>query len=116
MNTRRRMSFTENPNNTLCELPRRGKTPLFANMQSSGLAAGANCDAPTADAWIRKIALEIGLKDQELYSAIAYAGAQDWLAYGEKEGWTSLTSAGETWASRFSATKPKLRRRQRRTK
>ena len=74
------------------------------------VAAGANANAPMTDVWIRKIALEIGLKDQELYPAIAYAGTQDWLANGEKEGWTSLTSAGEAWASRFSATKPKLRR------
>jgi hypothetical protein len=80
------------------------------------VAAGANCDAPMADAWITKIALEIGLQNGALYSALAYAGTQDWLANNQKEGWTSLTSAGEAWASRVSTTKPELRRRQRHTK
>jgi hypothetical protein len=80
------------------------------------VAAGANCDAPMADAWITKIALEIGLQNGKLYSALAYAGTQDWLANNQKEGWISLTSAGEAWASRLSTTKPELRRRQRHTK
>jgi hypothetical protein len=69
-----------------------------------------------ADAWITKIALEIGLQNGALYSALAYAGTQDWLANNQKEGWTSLTSAGEAWASRLSTTKTELHRRQRRTK
>jgi hypothetical protein len=80
------------------------------------VAAGANANAPMTDAWIRKVALEIGLRNGALYSALAYAGTQDWLANNQKEGWTSLTSAGEAWASRLSNTKPELRRRQRRTK
>jgi hypothetical protein len=48
------------------------------------VAAGANCDAPMADAWITKIALEIGLQNGKLYSALAYAGTQDWLADNQK--------------------------------
>jgi hypothetical protein len=48
-----------------------------------------------ADAWIKKVALEIGLRDGKLCSALAYAGMEDWLADNHKEGWTSLTSAGE---------------------
>jgi hypothetical protein len=75
------------------------------------VAAGANCDAPMADAWMTKIALEIGLQDGELYSALAYAGTQGWLVDNQREGWTSLTSAGEAWASPLSTTKSKLRRR-----
>jgi hypothetical protein len=80
------------------------------------VAAGANCDTPMADAWIRKIALEIGLEDQELYSALTYAGAQNWIANNQKEGWTSLTRTGEAWASHVSTTKRELRRRRRHTK
>ena len=41
------------------------------------VAAGANSDVPMANAWITKIALEIGLKGGEFHSAIAYAGRQD---------------------------------------
>jgi hypothetical protein len=62
------------------------------------VAAGANSKAPMADPWIAKIALEIGLHDGELHSALAYAGTQDWLADSQKEGWTSLTRAGEAVA------------------
>ena len=62
------------------------------------VAAGANSDVPMANAWITKIALEIGLKGGEFHSAIAYAGRQDWLDNNQKEGWTSLTSVGETFA------------------
>jgi hypothetical protein len=80
------------------------------------VAAGANAKAPMTDAWIRKVALEIGLRNGALYSALAYAGTQDWLANNQKEGWTSLTRAGEAWASHVSTTKPELRRQQRQTK
>jgi hypothetical protein len=80
------------------------------------VAAGANANAPMTDAWITKVAREIGLKNGELYSALAYAGTQDWLANNQKEGWTSLTRAGEAWASHVSTTKTEMRRRQRRTK
>ena len=62
------------------------------------VAAGANCEALMADPWIKKVALEIGLHDGELHSALAYAGTQDWLADSQKEGWTSLTRAGEAVA------------------
>lgn len=62
------------------------------------VAAGANSDAPIANARIMKVALEIGLKGEEFHSALVYAGRQDWLDYDQKEGWTSLTGAGETFA------------------
>jgi U3 small nucleolar ribonucleoprotein component len=65
-----------------------------------------------ADAWIKKVALEIGLRDGALYSALAYAGTQDWLADNHKEGSTSLKS-GEAWASPLLTGKTKLRRRRR---
>jgi len=80
------------------------------------VAAGANANAPMADAWIRKVALEIGLQNGALYSALAYAGTQDWLANNQKEGRTFLTRAGEAWASHVSTAKPELRRQRRRTK
>ena len=64
-----------------------------------------------ADAWIKKVALEIGLRDGGLYSALAYAGTEGWLVDNQREGWTSLTSAGEAWASPLSTTKTKLRGR-----
>jgi hypothetical protein len=62
------------------------------------VAAGANSDASMANAWITKVALEIGLKGGEFHSAIAYAGMQDWLDNNHKEEWTLLTWAGETFA------------------
>jgi hypothetical protein len=80
------------------------------------VAAGAKANAPMADAWIKKVALEIGLQNGELYSALAYAGTQDWLANNQKEGWTFFARAGEAWASHVSTTKTELRRRQRQTK
>jgi hypothetical protein len=55
------------------------------------VAAGANSDTPMANAWISKVALEIGLKGEEFHSALVYAGGQDWLDNDQKEGWTSLT-------------------------
>jgi hypothetical protein len=51
-----------------------------------------------ADPWIKKVALEIGLQNGELYSALAYAGTQEWLTNRQKEGWTSFTRAGEAVA------------------
>jgi hypothetical protein len=62
------------------------------------VAAGATSDAPMANAWISKVALKIGLKGGEFHSALVYAGGQDWLDRDEKEGWTSLTRAGEALA------------------
>jgi hypothetical protein len=41
------------------------------------LAAGANANAPMTDAWITKVALEIGLQNGKLYSALAYAGSMN---------------------------------------
>src|SRR5215472_2216871 len=62
------------------------------------VAAGANSDAPMANAWISRVALEIGLKGEEFRSALVYAGGQDWLDRDQKEGWTSLTREGEALA------------------
>jgi hypothetical protein len=62
------------------------------------VAAGANSDAPMANAWISRVALEIGLKGEEFRSALVYAGGQDWLDRDQKEGWTSLTREGEAFA------------------
>ena len=62
------------------------------------VAAGANYKTPMADPWIKKVAFEIGLQEGALYSALAYAGTQDWLADSQKEGRTSLTRAGEAVA------------------
>jgi hypothetical protein len=45
-----------------------------------------------------KVALEIGLKGEEFHCALIYAGGQDWLDNDQKEGWTSLTRAGEALA------------------
>jgi hypothetical protein len=49
------------------------------------VAAGAKSDAPMANAWISKIALEIGLKGEEFHSALVYAGGQDWLDRDQKD-------------------------------
>jgi hypothetical protein len=62
------------------------------------VAAGANSGALMSETWIRKVALEIGLKGGEFYSAFAYAGKQDWLKNDQKEYWASLTDAGEALA------------------
>ena len=59
------------------------------------VAAGAKSDAPMANGWISKVALEIGLKGEEFHSALVHAGGQDWLDRGQKEGWAFLTRAGE---------------------
>ena len=56
------------------------------------VAAGAKSDAPMANGWIGKVALEIGLKGEEFHSALVYAGGQDW------QGWAFLTRAGEALA------------------
>jgi len=65
------------------------------------VAAGANSGSPMTNNWIRKVALEIGLKGSEFHSAFAYAGTQDLLNNDEKEGWTSLTGAGEALARTY---------------
>jgi hypothetical protein len=55
--------------------------------------AGATADAAVAASWIKAIALEIGLKGEELHAALVYAGAQGWLNNDQKDGWTSFTGA-----------------------
>jgi hypothetical protein len=64
------------------------------------VAAGKDSSAPMANAWVQKKALEIGLQQTELASALTYAGNEGWLADGPREGWTSLTRAGEAIARR----------------
>jgi hypothetical protein len=62
------------------------------------VARGANSKEPMADAWITQIALEIGLKGDELHSALAYARTQNWLKDSDVTGRTSMTRAVETAA------------------
>jgi hypothetical protein len=57
-------------------------------------------DAPRANVWIEKKALEIGLEGGQFVSALAYAGSEGWLADAPRSGWTSLTRAGEAIARR----------------
>ena len=58
------------------------------------VARGCKSDEPMADAFIRGIALEIGLGD-EFDPAFAYAVKQGLLDKSKKQGWTNLTKAGE---------------------
>jgi hypothetical protein len=58
------------------------------------VARGCKSDEPMADAFIRAIALEIGL-GHEFDPAFAYAVKQGWLDKSKKRGWTNLTKAGE---------------------
>jgi hypothetical protein len=62
------------------------------------VARGCKSDEPMADAFIRAIALEIGL-DDEFDAAFAYAVKQGWLDKSKKRGWTNLTKAGEPAAA-----------------
>jgi hypothetical protein len=55
-------------------------------------------DEPMADAFIRAIALEIGLGN-EFDPAFVYAVKQGWLDESKKWGWTNLTKAGEAAAA-----------------
>jgi len=59
------------------------------------VARGANSKEPIASAWITYVALEIGLAGDELHSAVAYAGTQNWFEDSHMPGRTSLTPAGE---------------------
>jgi hypothetical protein len=52
-----------------------------------------------ASDWIDKIAVrEMALHGTALASAIAYAKAEGWLTDSPREGWISLTHAGEVIA------------------
>ena len=63
------------------------------------VAAGAKLRAPMASDWIDKIAVrEMALHGTALASAIAYAKAEGWLTDSPREGWISLTHAGEVIA------------------
>jgi hypothetical protein len=59
---------------------------------------GCKSDEPMADAFIRAIALEIGLGN-EFDPAFVYAVKQGWLDESKKWGWTNLTKAGEAAAA-----------------
>ena len=62
------------------------------------VARGCKSDEPMADAFIRAIALEIGLGN-EFDPAFAYAVKQGWLDESKKWGWTNLTKAGDAAAA-----------------
>jgi hypothetical protein len=62
------------------------------------ISAGKDSSAPMAKAWINKKAWEIGLKRQEVVSALAYAGNEGWIADAPREGWVLLMSKGEAAA------------------
>jgi len=60
------------------------------------VAAGAKLRPPMANDWIDKIAVrDMALHGTALASAIAYAKAEGWLTDSPREGWVSLTRAGE---------------------
>ena len=61
------------------------------------IAAGKDCSAPMAKAWINKKAWEIGLERYELPRVLGYAGNEGWIV-DPLEGWISLTSKGEAAA------------------
>ena len=58
------------------------------------VARGCKSNEPIADAFIRAIALEIGLGNK-FDPAFAYAVKHGWLDDSKKSGWTNLTMAGE---------------------
>jgi hypothetical protein len=62
------------------------------------VARGCKSNEPIADAFIRAIALEIGLGN-EFDPAFVYAVKQGWLDESKKWGWTNLTKAGEAAAA-----------------
>jgi hypothetical protein len=62
------------------------------------LARGCKSNEPIADAFIRAIALEIGLGN-EFDPAFVYGVKQGWLDESKKRGWTTLTKAGEASAA-----------------
>jgi hypothetical protein len=62
------------------------------------VARGCKSDEPMADAFIRGIALEIGL-GHKFDPAFTYAVKQGWLNNSKKRGWTNLTKAGEAAAA-----------------
>ena len=59
---------------------------------------GCKSDEPIADAFVRAIALEIGLRN-EFDPAFVYAVRQGWLGESKKWGWTNLTKVGEAAAA-----------------
>ena len=63
------------------------------------VAAGANSNTLMVNAWVHEIALrDASLRGTELSSALAYVEGQAWIADGPREGWTTITRAGESAA------------------
>jgi hypothetical protein len=67
------------------------------------VARGAISKEHMAEGWVRQVAVEIGLEDEEIPRTLAYGKAQGWLKDAEmgettKAGWVSLTPAGEAAA------------------
>jgi hypothetical protein len=62
------------------------------------VTGGANSVEPMANAWIHQKAVQACFGEEELFAALKYAAEQGWIGKGSKEGWISLTIAGETAA------------------
>ena len=62
------------------------------------VAADANSNTLMANAWVRDLALKSALRGTDLSSALAYAQGQGRIADGPREGWTTITRAGERTA------------------
>jgi hypothetical protein len=63
------------------------------------VTAGANSNTLMVKAWVHDIAVRNGsLRSAELSSALAYAEGQGWIADGPRQGWTTITRAGESAA------------------
>jgi len=59
------------------------------------VTGGANTVEPMANAWIHQKAVQASFAEEELFAALKYAGELGWIGRGPKEGWISLTIAGE---------------------
>jgi hypothetical protein len=59
------------------------------------VAAGANSNALMVNTWVEDIALKAALRGTTFASALAYAQGQGWIADGPRNGWTTITRAGE---------------------
>jgi len=63
------------------------------------VAAGANSNTLMVNAWVYDIASrDAALRGAELSSALAYAEGQGWIADGPRDGWRTITRAGESAA------------------
>jgi hypothetical protein len=62
------------------------------------VTGGANSVEPVANTWIYQKAVQASFGKEELLAALKYAEEQGWIGKGPREGWISLTIAGETAA------------------